>query len=624
MSNAASAVRGIIPVAPTASAIAARRPIAADGSVQITSGFWAERQRINRERTIRHGFEQLTAAGNFENFRLAAGAQGEYRALGIMFSQPFPFLDSDVYKWLEAVGWELGRGDDDALAGMGDEAIALIQAAQRPDGYLNTFVQVVGGGRPYEDLAWGHELYTLGHLVQAAVAWQRARGDRRLLDVAERAVDHVHAALGPGRRDALDGHPEIEMALVELYRTTGERRHLDLAAWMVDRRGRGLIGDGRFGAAYWQDHLPVRNAASVAGHAVRQLYLDSGVVDVAVETGDQALLDSVHRRWRDMVERHSYLTGGLGSRHKDEAFGDPFELPPDRAYTETCAAIASVMLAWRLSLATGDPLAADVIERTLYNAVLPGLSLDGTRYFYTNPLQRRTHRAPETEREGARQAWYACACCPPNLMRLLSSLEGYVATTDAEGVQVQQFASGEIQAVAGGGPVRLSVETGYPWSGEVEVVVDESHDQPWSLSVRVPSWTSAPEAGGSRTWAAGDRVSVRLEMPARVIRPDPRVDAVRGSVALERGPLVYCLESADLPPGTELEELTVAADIEPTTDDRGDIGPGIVGLRVPAARQSNGAAVEVGAVPYFSWANRGTGAMRVWIPLEEGAPNVRG
>lgn len=609
----------LAPVLPTPSAIAALRPIGGDGSVRITGGFWADRQRINRERTIRHGHEQLMAAGNFENFRLAAGAKGEYRAIGIMFSQPFPFLDSDVYKWLEAVGWELGRGDDADLVRMADEAIGLVVAAQRPDGYLNTFVQVVGGGRPYEDLAWGHELYTLGHLVQAAVAWQRARGDRRLLDVAERAVDHVHGALGPGRRDALDGHPEIEMALVELYRTTGDRRHLDLAAWMVDRRGHGLLGEGRFGAAYWQDHRPVREATSVAGHAVRQLYLDSGAVDVAVETADQALLDAVHARWRDMVEQHSYLTGGLGSRHKDEAFGDPFELPPDRAYTETCAAIASVMLGWRILLATGDPLAAEVIERTLYNAVLPGLSLDGTAYFYTNPLQRRTRRAPETEREGARQAWYACACCPPNLMRLVSSLEAYLATADSRGLQIHQFATADIDAVAGGGPVRLSIETGYPWSGEVDVAVADSHAEPWTLAVRVPSWASGPDAARTRSWAPGDHHSLSFQMPVRVTQPDPRIDAVRGSVALERGPLVYCLESADLPRGTELEDIGVPAGVRAMAAERADLGPGIVGLRVPAARRRDGAPVEVDAVPYFSWGNRGAEAMRVWIPVVEGA-----
>ena len=286
----------------------------------------------------------------------------------------FPFLDTDVYKWLEAVGWELGHGPDPDLSAAADEVIGLIQAAQRPDGYVNTYVQVVDGGRPYRDLQWGHELYCVGHLVQAAIAWHRSLGDDRLLEIALRAVASVDAELGPDGRDGIDGHPEVEMALVELYRTTGDRRHLELARRMVELRGHGLLGPGRFGAAYWQDRLPVRDAPTVEGHAVRQLYLDSGVVDLAVELGDRDLLEAVARRWHDMVATRSYLTGGLGSRQHDEAFGDPYELPPDLAYAETCAAIASVMLAWRLLLATGDPACADVIERTIYNGVLPGVS----------------------------------------------------------------------------------------------------------------------------------------------------------------------------------------------------------------------------------------------------------
>ena len=418
-------------VRPTAAAIARLRPLAA-GDVRVTGGFWGERLRTNRERTIPHGLEQLRLAGNLSNLQLAAGAHGRYRALGEATGVIFPFLDTDVYKWLEAVGWELGRERDSVLAGSADEVIGLVERAQREDGYLNTYVQVVTPGREYEDLAWGHELYSFGHLIQAAVAWHRALGDDRLLRVATRAADEIDRALGPRGRDAIDGHPEVEMALVELFRTTGERRYLELAARMIDLRGHGLLGVGRFGSAYWQDHAPVRDASSVAGHAVRQLYLDAGAVDVATELGDSQLLDAVVRRWRDMLETRTYLTGGLGSRHRDEAFGDPFELPPDQAYAETCASIASVMLAWRLLLATGDPDHADLIERTAYNGVLPGLSLDGTGFFYVNALQRRTERAFEDERSGTRKPWFACACCPPNVMRFLSSWQQYLATADAD------------------------------------------------------------------------------------------------------------------------------------------------------------------------------------------------
>ena len=642
-------------VVPSAGAIATLRPLAAD-AVRIIGGFWADRQRLNRERTIPHGFDQLDRAGNFHNLRLAAGAMGKYQALGIMFDTPFPFLDSDVYKWLEAAGWELGRGDDADLRASADAAIELVQHAQRPDGYLNTFVQVLKPGGEYADLRWGHELYCYGHLIQAAVAWHRALGDDRLLEVALRAVGSVRRELGPDARQDIDGHPEIEMALVELYRVTGDRRHLDLAAAFIDRRGHGTLGTDRFGAAYWQDHAPVREAATVAGHAVRQLYLDCGAVDVATELGDRQLLDAVAGRWRDMVATRSYLTGGVGSRHRDEAFGDPFELPPDQAYTESCAAIASVMLAWRLLLATGDPACADVIERTMTNGVLPGIGLDGTSFFYVNPLQRRTERVADAAGQGERQAWYACACCPPNLMRTLSSWQQLLATTDDGGIQLHQYAQAEVSATARGGAVRLAIESGYPWDGRVSVEVLEAPDAPWTLSLRRPAWADAasvawPEAAaeaGSRgagvlartaVWRAGDRVVLDLPMRPRLTVPDPRIDAVRGSVAIERGPVVYCVETADLPAGIELEDVAVEPGrAAPEELGRDDLAAGLIGLTIEAIHRPAGepgwpygtgpavdgehgpAPIGVGAIPYFAWANRDVEAMRVWLPVPETRP----
>ena len=607
--------------------------------VTILDGFLADRQRVNRELTLPHGFDQLRRSGALGNLRIAAGADGHYRALTDTSGARFPFLDSDVYKWLEAVGWELGRAPDPGLAAAAAEAIALVAAAQRPDGYLNSYVQVVAGGPPHADLAWGHELYCIAHLIQAAVAWHRALGDDRLLTIAVRAADRIDREFGPAGREGVDGHPGIEMALVELTRVTGDRRYLALAARMLDLRGRGLLGPGRFGAAYWQDHEPVRDAPTVAGHAVRQLYLDCGAVDVAVELGDHALLAAVRRRWDDLVRTRTYLTGGMGSRHRDESFGDPFELPPDRAYAETCASIASVMLGWRLLLATGEACFADAIERALYNGVLSGISLTGTRFFYVNPLQRRTHRAHEPPGHGERAAWYPCACCPPNLMRLLSSWEQYVASGDDTGVQIHQYATSELQAEVAGGTARLSVHTGYPWHGRVTVGVLQTPDRPWTLSLRVPRWCrsavltgpggTTPLAAGvgaaelSRRWKAGDTVVLELDMPVRVIEPDPRVDAVRGCVAVERGPLVYCIESADLPPGTELEDLCWDPAREPATVPRPDLGEAVVGISVPVVRRrpagpagpADGAAGRsAGAIPYFAWANRGAGAMRVWIP----------
>lgn len=629
-------------VRPTAGAIGRLRPLGA-GHVALGAGFWGERQATNRARTIPHGFEQLVAKGTLGNLRLAAGMAGEYRALNDSSGAAFPFLDSDVYKWLEAVGWELGRAPDPAMAAAADEAIEVVAAAQRPDGYLNSYVQVLGGGTPFRDLPWGHELYCIGHLIQAAVAWHRSLGDTRLLAIARRAADAVDRALGRGGRHGIDGHPEIEMALVELWRETGERRYLDLAVRELDLRGHGLLGDGRFGPEYWQDHRPVREAPTVAGHAVRQLYLDSGAVDAAVETGDQALLDAVIARWTDMVATREYITGGLGSRHRDEAFGDPYELPPDRAYAETCASIGSVMLAWRLLLATGEPRFADQIERTVFNGVLSGMSLDGTRFFYVNPLQRRSHRSATTHGDGARAPWYPCACCPPNLMRLLASWEQYLVTSDDEGVQVHQYASATVDAPVPGGTVRLAIETGYPWSGRVRVRVEASPEAPWTLSLRVPPGASGarlevpgepvgvasgPQVAVRRAWRAGDEVVLDLDLEPVVHAADPHVDAVRGCVVLERGPLVYAIESADLPRGRELEDVEVAADVQPADVDRSDLAPGIIGLDLPARARRHGSgtpsAIELRAIPYYAWANRRVDAMRVWIPTTEANTNGNG
>jgi DUF1680 family protein len=605
------------------------RPLEAP-QLEIVDGFWAERLRTNRRHTIPHGFDQLNRSGALGNLRLAAGGDGDYRALADSAGSTFPFLDSDVYKWLEAVGWELGRSHDQDLATAADEAIAIVAAAQLPDGYLNSYVQVVGGGVPHGDLAWGHEFYCIGHLIQAAVAWHRAVGDNRLLEVAVRAADRIEREFGPAGRSGVDGHPGIEMALVELTRVTGERRYLTLAARMIELRGHGLLGQGRFGAEYWQDHRPVRDAPTVAGHAVRQLYLDCGAVDVAVELGDHDLLAAVQRRWDDLMRTRTYLTGGMGSRHRDEAFGDPFELPPDRAYAETCASIASVMLAWRLLLATGAPEYADAIERAIYNGVLSGISLTGNRFFYTNPLQRRTRRASEPVNSGERAPWFPCACCPPNLMRLLSSWQQYVATSDDDGVQIHQYGAADIRAGISAGDVRLAVRTDYPWRGRVSVHIVQTSEQTWALSLRVPAWCAtatitapgeaAPTPAKSgmvelvRKWRPGDTVTLDLDLPVRATEPDPRIDAVRGCIAFERGPLVYCIESADVPPNAQLEDVRWDPEREPKTVARPDIGDGFVGVSVPVRDPASGEAVVAGAIPYFAWANRGVEGMRVWIP----------
>ncbi|MDF3145935.1 beta-L-arabinofuranosidase domain-containing protein, partial [Streptomyces sp. T21Q-yed] len=453
-------------------------------AARITDGFWAARRRTNAEVSIPQGPARLQEAGNLANLRAAAQDTG-------VFAGDFPFQDSDVHKWLEAASWQLAdRSDDAELAAHIEELTALLASAQEADGYLQTYYQVAHPDRRWQELGWGHELYCAGHLIQAAVAHHRATGRRELLDVAERFAVHIDSVFGPDKRiDGVCGHPEIETALVELYRETGEPRWLDLAGYFVDRRGHGLLDadvNPHLGRAYWQDHTLVREATSVAGHAVRQLYLLAGVADLAAETGDAQLRATAERLWEAMAAGKTYLTGGVGARHEGEAFGEPYELPPDRAYAETCAAIASIQWSWRMALLTGEAKYSDLVERTLYNGFLSGVGLDGDSWLYVNPLQVREgyEGANEADKAARRTPWFRCACCPPNVMRLLASLPHYMASGDAEGVQLHQYATGVYEA--GGGRVRVA--TGYPWDGRIAVTVEEAPAADWTLSLRIPAW----------------------------------------------------------------------------------------------------------------------------------------
>jgi DUF1680 family protein len=548
------------------------------------------------------------------------------------------FMDSDVHKWLEALGWELAREPSEDLARRADDAIALVEAAQEDSGYLNSYYQVARPGPRFTNLAWDHELYCAGHLTQAAIAHARGRGDERLLGVARRFADHIADVFSA--RDGTPGHPEIETALVELYRHTGERRHLDLAAYFVGTRGRATLQPARLGSSYFQDHVPVREATEVTGHAVRALYLAAGVTDLYLETGEAALIEVMRAQWRDMAGRKSYVTGGLGAHHSDEAFGDPFELPPDRCYGETCAAIASVMWSSRMLLATGEARYADNMERTLYNGFLSGLALDGGGYSYVNPLHVRDQHRDAVERGARRLPWYACACCPPNVMRLLASLQHYLATEDAGGVQIHHYAAGEV------GGVRVA--TDYPWDGRVELEVVREGD--WTLSLRVPAWAVGArlDAAGEehdappgdyarieRRWTPGDRVTLELPLRPRLTAPHPRIDAVRGCLAIERGPLVYCVEGADAPGGARIDDLRLDAAAPLRDVPRADLLGGIVAVEAGGAHRpadgwdpdwayaqagepsrADGGEVRLLAIPYALWGNRGDGAMRVWIAAE--------
>jgi uncharacterized protein len=613
---------------------------------------------------------QLVVAGNLDNLHLAiraaaasaapapdaAGPGGAPapRASGVTppadlgYHGPV-FMDSDIYKTLEAIGWQLGSAASQPFAAFAAATTELLARVQRPDGYLNSYVQASGEPR-YANLASSHEMYCDGHLIQAAIALARGTGRQEALEIATRLADHlVKEFAGQGR--GLDGHPIIETALVELYRETGTTAYRDLAAQFVEQRGHGLAGDSGFGHRYLQDHLSVRERTTEVGHAVRALYLEAGVTDVATETGDAQLLDMSEKRWDDMVATKTSLTGGNGSRHEGESFGDHFELPPDRAYNETCAAIASFQWSWRLLLATGHAKYADHMERILYNGFAAAIDTEGTRFFYVNPLQRRVDHY-EKDDPGRRREWFKCACCPPNIMRLLASLHHYLATSAGSTLTVHQYAA----ATVTGADLTVELDTSYPWEGLITLRVTSAPRAEREIALRIPAWSAAAgfvvaDVNGSperipvspedrylrlrRVWQPGSEVRFRLDVTPRWTYPDRRVDAVRGCVAIERGPLVYCLEQADqsprlddlaVLPSTALTEHEVTLPgigrtIQVTAQARQlppQPEPGAWPDR-PAGPAADERAATAVAIPYFQWDNRGPGAMRVWIPAAASA-----
>ncbi|MBB2921250.1 glycoside hydrolase family 127 protein [Cellulomonas cellasea] len=618
------------PVLPSSGTL---RPLGLD-EVTLTEGFWADRQRINGEASIPHCDYWETRVGWIDNFRHALDGSVVQHRRGREFS------DSDVYKMVEAMAWEVGRTGDPALNARIAELTAVIGAVQEPDGYLNTKFGRPGQGERYSDLAWGHELYCYGHLIQAAVARLRTGHDDELVAIARRAADHVCAEFGPDGRDGVCGHPEIEVALVELARATGERSYLDQAALFVERRGRGTLPDIEFGREYYQDDVPVRDATILRGHAVRALYLSAAAIDVAVETGDDALLEAVRDQYEATLARRTYLTGGMGSHHQDEAFGDDHELPPDRAYCETCAGVASVMVAWRLLLATGDTHWGDVVERTLFNVVATSPAADGRAFFYTNPLHKRvpgeTAHPDEVSARALsrlRAPWFEVSCCPTNVARTFASLGAYVATVSDDALQLHQYAPARITTTLGDGrAIGLEVRTGYPYAGDVTVRVTTAPEGEAGLSLRVPAWAvgSATLDGEPvdgevatirRAFAEGDEVRLSLPVVPRITTADNRIDAVRGCVAVERGPLVLCAESTDLPGDLHVDAIRLDLASPPTADGSGAIGRGRAVEHASATwpyaagpRERDADTFELRLVPYHEWANRGPSTMRVWIP----------
>ena len=618
----------------------ALRPVSA-ADVRITGGFWAQRQEVNATASLRHCLSWMERLGWTANFdRVARGEEAP--------SAGREFADSEIYKLLEALAWESARSGDAWVEETFRSLSARVVAAQQPDGYLNTRFGGPGQEPRYSDLEWGHELYCAGHLIQAAVARARTAGRDEFVEAAVRLADHICATFGPDGIERVDGHPEIEPALAELYRVTGDRRYLEQARLFLQRRGTGTLDHGETGPEYFQDDVPIRDADVLRGHAVRALYLSMGAVDVAIEDHDTELLDAVTRQWRNTVARRTYLTGGMGSRHEGESFGDDFELPSDRAYSETCAGVASVMLSHRLLLAEGRPEYADLIERTLFNVVATSPDEAGTSFFYVNPLQRNTPGIEaETDKPSPRAAssqrahWFDVSCCPTNVARTLASLSGYVATTSDRGLQLQQYVEGVIDTrLPSGERVRVRIETDYPLSGTVIATVEEAPATDWTLALRVPAWARGrarlTDPDGERTLdeamaevplPAGALVTVRLELPLepRLTLPDPRIDSLRSSVAVEAGPLVLCAESVDLPAGTHLRAVAVRADATPAAAlDGAELG----GLHVreaedpwpygPAESADPDREITIPLIPYHRWAERGPAEMRVWLPVLPG------
>lgn len=614
------------PVGPTAYGV--RGP--SQASPTVDRGILHDWHRRNRRVTLPHGIRMLEEYGTLDNMRRLVGeTDAEFR--GMLFA------DSDIYKTLEAAAWELGREEDAELRAFFDRTVDLIERAQQDDGYLDSAYLAREDRAPWTDFAQGHELYCLGHLIQAAVSARRSLRDDRLLRIAERFVDHVVDRMGADDAVEYCGHPLIEAALVELYRTTGSAGALDLAAAFIRRRGSGFLGGVTFGAEYYQDEQPALQARRMRGHAVRALYLNQGITDLYLETGDGVLLEAMCAQWDDLVTRRVYLTGGTGARHEDEAFGDAFELPPDRAYAETCAGVALFGWAWRMYLATGDASCMDVAETALYNVISAGISSDGDSFTYVNPLQVRDERSYGGAAPAGRRRWFSCACCPPNLMRTFATLEHHLAAERVDGLDIVLYASATVHAHG----ASVTIDTAYPAEGSIRISVrGDASDGCRRLALRVPEWVSerpiallrdgeavAPAVHAG--WlviddALVDGTVLELQLPVEVdvIHPHPLIDAVRGTVAVRRGPVVYCAVG-------DVDTLVVdaggldvrsAADADPAGS---PLGPRltIAAHRMPTdvrplySRDSDDEASEPTTVELRPFAEFDGGAsMRVWLP----------
>lgn len=612
--------------------------------VRLRGGLLGDRQKVNREVTMPFAMKQCEDSLRLKNFDLAAETLNRRAAgEGSFQNKPpteFPFDDTDVYKCIEGASYCLSLAPDPALITQLEAMIARVATAQEPDGYLYTWRTMhpdspvhdwIGQDRWIKERA-SHETYNLGHLFEAGVAHAMATGSRSLLDIGLHAAELLHREFGSEERPLAPGHPLIEMALARLGTHIGDPRWIRLAAFFIECRG---LNPG--GPTYSQDHLPVRDQHEAVGHAVRANYLYSGIADIAAATGSADHLAIVTRLWENVVGRKLHLTGGCGARTDGEAYGDDYELPHD-CYNETCAAIAFLYWSHRMFLLTREGRYMDVFERTLYNGTLSGVSLSGDRFFYPNTLEY-DGSAKNNHGHAGRAPWFGCACCPPNLMRFLASLGGYVAAHGPDGLWINLYNPATIDARVAERNVRVSIESNYPWSGDIQIEIHPESPVDFSLRLRLPCWNqgrplpgdlytySDPSPAGwllalnnkpieppvengclvvKRVWKPGDTIRLSLAMPVRRVTGHPAIAATTGQVALERGPVVYAFEGADHNGSVATLALDDRAECEPVH--RPDFPGGCTVLGI------SGTHSPMTAIPYALWNNRSHGPMRVWLP----------
>jgi DUF1680 family protein len=628
--------------------------------VKLIDQFWQPKVRQTVQETIPYQWKALNdeiegaePSHAIENFRISAGDQ-----TGTFYGMVFQ--DSDVAKWIEAAAYSLRQFPDPQLEAVIDAVVDLMGRAQRPDGYLNTYYSVAEPEKRWNDFSFGHELYCAGHLIEAAVAYYESTGKRAFLDMMSRYADYIDRIIGPDsdQMHVYCGHEEIELALIKLFRTTKEQRYLQLSRYFVEERGkqpsflkedpgfRSPSNDRWFDLDYHQAHAPVREQETADGHSVRAMYLYTAMADLAIAYGDATLTKALRKLWDQVTTKRMYITGGLGSQGHAERFTIDYDLPNDTAYTETCASIGLVMWAFRMLQIENDSRYGDVMERVLFNGVLSGMSLDGTRYFYVNPLE--VHPAVAEYRydmqhvKTERVPWFGCACCPPNIARLMTSLDTYFFTQNRAEIAMHLYASNESAFDVHGQKIILHTETRYPWNGEIQIRMQTDEPTGCTLSFRIPSWCRNPSitvngellaldaivkrgyAYINRKWMDSDNIKLHFPMVVERIESNPKVHENAGKIALQYGPLVYCLEEVDN--GSDLTDICLSEDSEFIAVNREDVLGGIVvlsgeGLRSdlswedelyrPVKRKKK--SVPITAVPYAYWGNRTPGEMLVWI-----------